>query len=827
MMNRWRPEVVLLATLTLTGCGLVSAQETSPPPSEQATQTETTTPEAPGAAETFERAEATLRELRTIETSLANIEVVEQIELELGPTVEEIREATEQLQQGELDTFGFRQLERARLDWVRYESRIDGWRARVGKQASARQESSDRLAGMRETWEATRDRFAGMGGVEPAVEQTEAVLEQIEQVESQVEERMSRLLSLQGALGDAAAEIDDAMSRLDAAQDSARARLLLSDSPPLWEMLSRRADEPTVIESLRAAFRENSAAVDRFLKEDRLGPSLHLLWFVSLLVPLVYLRRRQRDWLARQPSLRRTARILDRPASAAFVLASLIARWSYRPMPDAYLQILIFLILVPLIRVLAKVLPPELRTPIYLFGFVFAIDQVQDLTGNTLGGRLLLLIVGVGVLAMVPWMSRTGRLSVPSLGRWATVLPILAWSAFAAFVVSVVSNVVGNVGLADLMSELVLSGTFVSFALYAGFLVAEGVVGVVLLSPLVRPVRSIDSHREPIRAWMLRVVQIAMVVWWCWAMLGIARLRGPVTDALSAIFLREWSVGSVTISLGHVAAGLFALWIALLISRILRFVLEEDVMARLTLPRGVPSTISLLVRFGTITIGVLFAAAVAGFDLSQFAFIVGALGVGIGFGLQNVVSNFVSGLILIFERPIRVGDTVQTATLFGEVRSIGIRSSRVRTFDGAEVIVPNGSLIAGEVTNWTLSDRLRRIELLVGVAYGTDVHLVESTLLEVVKQHSKVLTGPAPTVLFRGFGDSSLDFSLRYWTAEFENWLSISSEVAMAVHDALKDSGIQIPFPQRDLHLRSVDPAVAGAVRPRAVDADPKPPDGT
>jgi potassium efflux system protein len=244
--------------------------------------------------------------------------------------------------------------------------------------------------------------------------------------------------------------------------------------------------------------------------------------------------------------------------------------------------------------------------------------------------------------------------------------------------------------------------------------------------------------------------------------------------------------------------------LAVVISRVLRVVLEDDVLPRFTLQRGVSSTISMMLRFGMITFGVLFAAAVAGLDLSQFAFIAGALGVGIGFGLQNVVNNFVSGLILIFERPIRVGDTVETSTLLGEVRNIGIRSSRVRTFDGAEIIVPNASLIAGEVTNWTLSDRNRRIELLVGVAYGTDLRQTGRTLVEAASKHSHVLAHPKPVALFKGFGESSLDFSLRYWTADYDRWLLVSSEVAMAVNDALNEAGIQIPFPQRDLHLRSV-----------------------
>jgi small-conductance mechanosensitive channel len=217
----------------------------------------------------------------------------------------------------------------------------------------------------------------------------------------------------------------------------------------------------------------------------------------------------------------------------------------------------------------------------------------------------------------------------------------------------------------------------------------------------------------------------------------------------------------------------------------------------------------MLVRYSILAAGFLIAVAAAGIPLSNFAIILGALGVGIGFGLQNVVNNFVSGLILAFERPIQIGDTVEVGPLLGEVRQIGIRASTVRTFDGAEVIVPNGDLISAQVVNWTLSDQRRRIRLPVGVAYGTDPQRVIDLLQEVASRHEDVQKDPEPVVLFKGFGESSLDFELRFWTSAYERWVQVSSEVAVSVNTALNEAGITIPFPQRDLHVRSVDAEAA------------------
>jgi small-conductance mechanosensitive channel len=254
------------------------------------------------------------------------------------------------------------------------------------------------------------------------------------------------------------------------------------------------------------------------------------------------------------------------------------------------------------------------------------------------------------------------------------------------------------------------------------------------------------------------------------------------------------------------------LWISILLARFIRFVLGDEVLPRMILPRGVPAAISFTAYYLILVFGFMLALSAAGIEWSRFAILAGALGIGIGFGLQNLVNNFVSGLILIFERPIKLGDTIEFSSLRGQVLRIGIRSSTIRTWEGAEVIVPNGNLISSEVINWTLSDRKRRLKVSVGVAYGTDPNLVLGILMTVAKDHKDVLDDPEPMATFKGFGESSLDFELRYSIREFEDWVWIKSEINLAILDGLNAAEIEIPFPQRDLHMRSVDQEAGGQV---------------
>ena len=271
--------------------------------------------------------------------------------------------------------------------------------------------------------------------------------------------------------------------------------------------------------------------------------------------------------------------------------------------------------------------------------------------------------------------------------------------------------------------------------------------------------------------------------------------------------------GALSISVEDVLAFVLTLWGAYLLSAFLRFALEEDVYPRVGLARGLSYALSSLLNYVLLALGFLAGLAVLGLDLTKLTILAGAFGVGIGFGLQSVVNNFVSGLILLFERPIHIGDTIEAGGITGSVRRIGIRSSVVRTGQGAEVIVPNAQLVTERVTNWTLSDRQRLIELPVGVSYSAHPKKVMEMLETVAQAHPQVLRQPAPRAFFTGFGDSSINFELRAWTDQFDQWFQIRSELAAAVYDAGQAAGISFPFPQREVRLLQ-DPSARPAADP-------------
>lgn len=262
-------------------------------------------------------------------------------------------------------------------------------------------------------------------------------------------------------------------------------------------------------------------------------------------------------------------------------------------------------------------------------------------------------------------------------------------------------------------------------------------------------------------------------------------------------------IGDSPVTIAGIGSAGFIFFIAFFLSMIVQRIIVAKLSRASRLKSGAIYAIGRVVHYLIIVFAAILAAQCVGLNLGSLAVVFGFLSVGIGFGLQNITSNFISGLILLFERPIAVGDFVTVDDQRGTVRQINMRSSLIETLDNVRIIVPNSKFIEGNVTNWSHGSTNVRIHCKVGVAYGSDTSKVKETLLEVAAGNKDVLERPAPAVRFVGFGDSALDFELLVWIVEPEMQYVIHSDINFAIDAAFREAGIQIPFPQRDLHIKS------------------------
>ncbi|RAK08466.1 mechanosensitive ion channel-like protein [Halanaerobium saccharolyticum] len=242
-------------------------------------------------------------------------------------------------------------------------------------------------------------------------------------------------------------------------------------------------------------------------------------------------------------------------------------------------------------------------------------------------------------------------------------------------------------------------------------------------------------------------------------------------------------------------------WLAGKLSRLItgRIDKSED------LTPSVKVLLTKIAKFLIFTSAILFTLSAVGIDLSAFAFLGGAIGVGLGFGLQKIVSNFISGIIILADKSIKPGDVVEIGDVYGWVRKLDTRFVSVVTRSGKEFLIPNEDFITKEVINWSYSDELVRVEAKVGVAYNSDLRLVQELMMQSITEKERILTDPAPNVLLMGFGDSSVNFELRFWISDPRNGIqNIRSQVLLSIWDSFKENNVEIPFPQRDHHLKSL-----------------------
>jgi small-conductance mechanosensitive channel len=372
------------------------------------------------------------------------------------------------------------------------------------------------------------------------------------------------------------------------------------------------------------------------------------------------------------------------------------------------------------------------------------------------------------------------------------------------FAAGMVSNLLGRTRLAAVVVTGETDTIATAAILWVVGIILHSAVRVALLTGGARRLGIAPTHSDAVRKHLFRVIDFACVVVWVVFTLKAFQLFTPLSSAAKRALQAELSVGEFSITLGAVLVFVFILWLSIRVAALVAFVLRELLLPRFQLPQGAPLAISQVSRYTIIFIGIVAATAALGFDLSQMTLVAGGLGVGIGFGLQNVVSNFVAGLILLFERPIRVGDVIEAGGASGTVESLGMRATLVKTFTGAEIVVPNAQLISSEVVNWTLGSDRQRLHIPVQVARGSDLELAVRLLVDVATRHPEIDSVPDPQCYFIEFGESSLDLELRAWTAAGRS-TAVGSELRFAINDALSDAGIELPYPQREIHLSSGD----------------------
>ncbi len=449
--------------------------------------------------------------------------------------------------------------------------------------------------------------------------------------------------------------------------------------------------------------------------------------------------------------------LIHSPAVTVLFIAGLLIRLIFPHLPHTYGSLNLMVMMIPMLIIIVRFYGVRIRNWILLLSILCGLTFFYQLTYNPdillravlLGFSLTAIALFLWLYLKRPLMNQVQESVISRILRGMLLLYI------GLLIIAVIANLAGAFSLAEFFTIIPIQIVLLAFGVLVAVNIADTLIYLLLASNFMQRVNFVRD--DFVYIYKKTTTLANLLIWGLFFVitLNIFRIKESVFEWFNGLFTDGIKVGDAEITIGSIAIFIVVIWVSIVVSRMIRHVLEKDVFPRVETAKGVPSTITLLLRIILISCGFFLAAAAAGIKLSNLSIVLGAFSVGIGFGLQNIFNNMVSGLILALERPIKVGDVVQVGELIGSVRSIGLRSSNVKSFDGAEVIVPNGNLISNEMINWTLSDSNRRMDIRVGVAYGSDTDAVIKILQEIAMDHPQVDKNPPPTAYFSGFGDSA------------------------------------------------------------------------
>jgi potassium-dependent mechanosensitive channel len=743
-------------------------------------------------ADVAAQAEAVFAILQSIEGGLSAGQATVEIQQDLPALTRESSARLEESSKTLASNPSLETLRRSNGEWKGVRKELAEWKRTLTKRITQLDEDRERLGHLEQVWKATQVSVLASNMPPEVLEQVERVVAAVKRTQDKAEAQQMVVLSLQTRVAELDGRAIHTLNAIERAREAVIRRLFVRDGAPVWSaQLWSDSAQNLVAQSHHSLLRQVQA-LRGYL--ERKGGSLVLqgVLFLAILSGLVGVRRTLRKLGGDEAS--NAARVFDSPVATALVLALLASSWIYPEAPRLFWVISGIVAMIPTILVVRKLIDRRLFLVLNALVIFYFIDQLRVVASSqAVFSRLMFMAEMLGGALFVGWLLGAGRFgAAPAGDRFWRVIGNGCGVALIWFAVAFMADAVGYVSLSKLLGHALLQSTYMALILYAVVRIIDGLFLSALSVPALARLGLVKRHKDLLCSRARGVVAWTAMLFWAAYVLEALSLRAPVFQNLRAVLTASWGVGSLKVSPGDVVLFGITVWASFLVSRMVRFVLEEEVYARVKLAPGLHYTISKMVNYVILVIGFFIGIFMLGFDLTRLTILLGAFGVGLGFGLQNIINNFVSGLILLFERPIKVGDVIQLGGNEGVVKRIGIRASIVEAPNGSEFIVPNGSLISETVTNWTYSDRRRRIDLPVAVTGPADARRVMELLTGAAAGQPRALKDPPPQVLLGSVTGDSMNFELRIWTDQSEDWSQIRSELALAVRATLAEHKIVV-----------------------------------
>ncbi len=749
--------------------------------------------------ESATEAESTKITLNGIESDLGNDPVMSAIQTELPILTSEIDARLDESAKLLKANPSLQLLGSQEQDWSAIEKELGQWKQSLHRRTDQLQSEQNLLEQSSDDWkqaQAVCDYYHKWGHAPALVKAAEQPIEKtrdsLRQTTDKLDAAMLQVRSVRLSVDLQAARVLDVLNSTRQARDAAFNRLFMQNAPTLWHVSFRSQGSQGIFQQGMESFDRQWQAVGAYLSRRRGNVAIQMVLLLGLALGLRWIKFRMESWVAEDPELKKPTRVFASPLASALVIALLFSGSIYPQAPRLFWAMMGAAALIPTVIILRRLIDRRWFSMLDALVVFYFLDQLRSIAAVVPElARLLLLLEMLGAFFLLMSFMRSIRLA-PISPRACKIIRTFTLVWMIVFLLASMGAVIGFVSLAEMLGNGALASAYLAVVLYACTLILQGVIIIALRSrPLVR-LKMVRTYRPVLLGRITRGLDWLAIAAWGLGVLASLSVASLGYEYAEKVLSAQLTFGSLHLSLGDVIKFSVTVWASILLSRFLRFVLEEDVYDRFTLPSGIPYAISKLLNYVVLLIGFFVAVSALGYDMTKFTILAGAFGVGLGFGMQNIVNNFVSGLILLFERPVKVGDVIQMGDTTGVVVHIGIRASILRTHDSSEIIIPNGNLISSQVTNWTLSNRQRGIDFAMKLGADADPTKVIALLKSVAAANPRVSKSPAPEVFLADFGADSFSYKMTAWTDSADQWVQIRSELSVALNRELGKENIAI-----------------------------------
>jgi small-conductance mechanosensitive channel len=719
-------------------------------------------------------------------------------------------------------------LENSYRAWLGYQNKLTDASFLINDKLSFLENGSKRLFFEKERWELTLKTLNKNNNIPYGLkEKVRQVIYDINNLQQQFDKKKNKLLTWDNEITDLLLLSNGVLSQITTLQSHLYDSLFFSNKKFLWKVNVSKNDIFPIGIKLNKAVDDNIRIIKNYFVQQNFY--WILLWII--IVSIFLFRLKSKYFKNNFDNIAKKYRDVDVLLNkhflpTYFILILMSALFKMQTMPLSLTSLLATLMVIAVYFVVPDYMGKQGKIRIVMILILYFLNEFEILMWyfGDLARFYLFFESATGI-----WLTyRYGlnRFKKPSNKESAFVKRtfLLAGILFAIYSLGFLLNIFGFVSLSVLLFKVAAHSATLILIVYSLQKILKILINALCEFGRNDVNNSFYGYWDLIETRLKHVINILAVYFGIKIIFGIFGLYRSFYEHVTNILTYDLIIGKISISLGGIIGMILIIFLFYIFSRAVEIFITNNKTIKSKFSPGVAFATATSIKYFFVFIGLILGMSFAGIDIGKFSLFTGALGVGIGFGLQNIVNNFISGLILLYERPVEVGDTIEVGELMGIVKKIGVRASRVRTYDGAEVVVPNGNIISNDLINWTLSDDKKRLEIKVGVAYGSDVNKVLKILKQVAKDNEKVFNDPKPLVLFEEFGDSSLNFRLLCWIP-FDKGLSLRSEISTAIYNAFDKEGVEIPFPQLDLHVKDIKNELTEkpkVVMPKAPDNSPQ-----